>query len=242
MIVGEFLRRTDITYMLWPYLFFGVIALIITFRLTDVKVESEPVHLKDVKQLLTNTPFILFLLFMMMLTITHRANDSFIGLYIDQLGGGEELVGLSWFVSVISEAAIFATAGWWFRKYHPLVFVIISGVFYSLRWFLFAAADSPMSIIGLQFLHGLTFAVFYLAAFDYISRLVPRLLQSTGHLVYYSVFFGISGIIGSLVGGAVIDAFEAATLYKGMGWLALIGTIALTIYHLLPWGKEAPNN
>ncbi len=241
LIIGEFLRRTDIEYMIYPYLFFGVIALIITFRLKDVEVDSDPIQLKDVKQLLQNKPFILFMLFMMLLTITHRTNDSFIGLYIAQLGGGEELVGLSWFVSVISEAAIFATAGLWFRKYHPIVFVIISGAFYSLRWFLFAAASSPVEIIGLQFLHGLTFAIFYLASFDYISRLIPRLLQSTGHLVYYSVFFGISGIIGSLAGGAIIDAFDAPTLYFGMGCLATVGTIALTIYHILPWGKRAPH-
>lgn len=43
LVIGEILTRVGIQYMIIPYLFFGTIALIVTFRLTDVKVDSEPV-------------------------------------------------------------------------------------------------------------------------------------------------------------------------------------------------------
>src|SRR5690625_5402162 len=115
---------------------------------------------------------------------------------------------------------------------------ISAGILYSVRWFFYAAATGPMTIIGLQVLHGLTFGIFYLAAFDYITRLIPKDLQATGHLVFFAVFFGVSGIVGSLSGGAIIDAFSGGTLYFGMGCLALIGTICLTVYHALPYGKS----
>src|SRR5699024_2864893 len=83
------------------------------------------------------------------------ASDSFIGLYIAQLGGTESLVGVGWFVGVMSEAVIFATAGWWFRKYRPLVFVILAGAIYAIRWFLYAAADQSYQVIIVQVFHGL---------------------------------------------------------------------------------------
>lgn len=239
LIIGEILTRVGIQYMIIPYLFFGMVALIVTFKLTDVKVESDPIQLKDVSEIVKSKPFVIFLLFIMFLSITHRANDSFIGLYIEQLGGSEGLVGVAWFVGVVTEAIVFATAGFWFRKYHPLVFVIIAGILYSIRWFIYGAADSPIQIISLQFLHGLTFGTFYLASFNYISRLIPKLLQSTGHLVFFATFFGLSGIIGSLLGGAIIDSSGGGTLYFGMGCLALIGTILITLYHIMPFGKEA---
>lgn len=174
----------------------------------------------------------------MLLSITHRANDSFMGLYIAQLGGSEGLVGLAWFVGVLTEAAVFATAGFWFRKYHPLIFIIIAGLLYSIRWLLYASIDNPMFIVALQFTHGLSFGLFYLASFSYVSRLIPKLLQSTGHLIFFATFFGLSGIIGSLAGGALIDTSGGGTLYFGMGILALAGTILLTVYHVLPYGKE----
>ncbi|ASN07018.1 MFS transporter [Virgibacillus necropolis] len=237
LIVGEVLSSIGIQYMIWPYLFFGVVALLVVFQLTDVKVESDPIQLKDVSQIFTNKPFVIFLAIIMFITITHRANDSYIGLYIAQLGGSEGLVGLAWFVGVASEALVFAFAGKWFKKYHTLVFIIFAGVLYSIRWFIYASIDDPFYIIALQFLHGVTFGVFYLAAFQYISRLIPKLLQSTGHLVFFAVFFGVSGIVGSLVGGALIDSFGGGRLYFVMGCFSMAGTILLTVYHILPYGK-----
>lgn len=238
LIVGEVLTRVGIQYMIWPYLLFGTIALVVSFQLADVKVDSDPVQIKDVKKIFQNKPFLFFLGLMLFLTITHRASDSYIGLYIIELGGSERLVGLSWFVGVLSEAAVFALAGLWFRKFNPFVFVIIAGALYSTRWFLYSLATEPTFIIYLQVLHGLTFGVFYVAAFSYISRLIPKLLQSTGHLIFFATFFGISGIVGSLVGGAIIDVAGGATLYFVMGVFALIGTVLLTGHHLLPYGKE----
>ncbi|HLR69305.1 MFS transporter [Virgibacillus alimentarius] len=240
LIIGEILSRIGVQYMIYPYLFFGTIALIVAIKLKDVKVESDPIQLKDVNKLFKNKSFVIFLFLMIFLTISHRANDSFIGLYITELGGSESWVGLAWFIGVASEGAVFAFAGFWFRKYHPLIFVIVAGVLYSIRWFLYAGADDPMYIIALQVLHGLTFGTFYLAAFDYVTRLIPKDLTATGHLVFYAVFFGVSGIVGSLAGGAIMDMFSGGTLYFYMGVLSLVGTICLMAYHLLPYGKSSP--
>jgi MFS transporter, PPP family, 3-phenylpropionic acid transporter len=239
LIIGKILSTYGVQHMIWPYLFFGFIALLVVLRLKDVKVESAPVKLTDVGILMKNKSFLFFLMAIVFLSVAHRTNDSFIGLYISELGGSEALVGLGWFVGVASEALIFAFAGFWFRKFHPLFFVMIAGILYSIRWFIYGLADDPMFVIGLQFLHGLTFGIFYLAALDYVTRLIPKLLQSTGHLVYYAVFFGISGIIGSLGGGAIMDHFGGGTLYYILGFISLIGTICIFIYHVAFSGRRA---
>jgi PPP family 3-phenylpropionic acid transporter len=238
LVIGEILAAVGVQHMLWPYLFLGASALVICLSLTDIKVETAAVQLRDVKQLLQNRPFLIFLFLIMFVTLTHRTNDSFIGLYIAQLGGSEGLIGLAWFLGVASEALVFALAGVWFRKYHTLVFIIGAGLLYSIRWFLYAFVDGPIMVIVFQFMHGLTFGVFYLTAFDYITRLIPKSLQATGHLVFVTVFFGVSGIIGSLLGGALIDTYGGGTLYFVLGCTALLGSILITLYHVLPYGKE----
>lgn len=239
LLIGAFLTKFGVEYMIYPYLILGVIALIFALRLKDVDASEQPVHLKDIKKLIQNKPFFLFLLFFMFITISHRANDSFIGLYIENLGGSEQLVGVAWFVGVMSEALVFSLGAFWFRKYHSVVFVIIAGFLYTVRWLLFAEASTPTEVIVLQLFHGVTFAVLYLAAFDYISKLIPKLLQSTGHLIFYSVFFGVSGIIGSLVGGWILDALGGHALYVSMAISSAIGTVCLLIYHLLTYkGKK----
>src|SRR5699024_10217645 len=143
---------------------------------------------------------------MILLLAPHNANDNFLGLYITELGGSERLLGVAWFVGVMSEAVVYLLAGCWFRECHPLVFVMIAGILFSIRWVLYGVVDDAWIIIALQVLHGFTFGVFFIAAFDYVTRLIPNLLMSTGHLVFFA-FIGISGIIGSLIGGALFEAF-----------------------------------
>lgn len=230
LIIGEILNNTGVEYMVWPYVILGSILLIVAFKISDVKVDSTPVQVRDISKLIQNKPFILFLLIMMFIAITHRANDSFIGLYITGFGATERLVGIAWFIGVISEAAVFALAGFWFRKFNPLTFIVIASFIFAVRWFLYGIITDPFIIISLQFLHGITFAVFYFAAFYYVTKIIPQNLQSTGHLVYYSVFFGVSGIIGSMGGGMILEKFNGEALYLSMGVLATIGMISFIIY------------
>jgi len=230
LIIGEILNNTGVEYMVWPYVILGSILLIVAFKISDVKVDSTPVQVRDISKLIQNKPFILFLLIMMFIAITHRANDSFIGLYITGFGATERLVGIAWFIGVISEAAVFALAGFWFRKFNPLTFIVIASFIFAVRWFLYGIIIDPFIIISLQFLHGISFAVFYFAAFYYVTKIIPQNLQSTGHLVYYSVFFGVSGIIGSMGGGMILEKFNGEALYLSMGVLATIGMISFIIY------------
>lgn len=231
LAIGEVLNQVGIQYIMWPYLAFGVITLLAAFKLTDVQATDTPLQLSDLKHLLQSKPYLLFLLFTLFIATTHRANDSFIGLYITQLGGSERLVGIAWFIGVISEAIIFALAVFWFRKYPSLIFIIAASTLYTLRWFIYASVHDPVYILFFQVLHGLTFGVFYLAAFHYVTRIIPKDLQSTGHLLFYSVMFGFSGIIGSLIGGRVIDILGGHFLYFALGSSALIGTICFITFY-----------
>lgn len=230
LMIGEFLNIFGIQFIVWPYISFGLILLIIVFKTADVKSDSAPARFSDVKLLMTNKPFITFLILMMFITITHRVNDSFIGLYIAELGGSERFVGVSWFVSLISEATVFALAFIWFKRKNALNFIVLASFVYVVRWLLFSFVDNPIHIIGLQVLHGFTFAIFYLAALYFVTRLIPKMLKATGHLFFYSVFFGVSGIIGSLGGGIIIDLFNGEILYFMNGIVALIGAVSLFIY------------
>lgn len=232
LVIGQLLDLYGVEFMRWPYLVFGTILLIVAFQISDVKTteEDQSVSFRDLKIIFANKPFIYFLLIMMFISITHRANDSFIGLFITELGGSESLVGIGWFIALVSEAFIFAFAYKWFKKDRALFFIILASILYTVRWILFAFSTEPIIVLIGQLLHGLTFGVFYLSALDYVTRLIPNTLQSSGHLIFYSVFFGVSGIIGSLGGGFLMDHFGGNHLYFILSIMALIGTGLLIIY------------
>lgn len=238
LIVGEILDRVGVQFMFWPYIVMGILLLTVAAFTKDVKTDNKPISLKDVRNLLRNRDFILFLLVMMFITVTHRASDNYIGIYLIELGGTERLIGWSWFIAVMSEALVFATAFLWFRKYNPLVFIIIAAVLYAIRWFIYGLATNPYHILAFQALHGVTFGVFFTAAFDYVTRIIPSFLQSTGHLIFYSVLFGVSGIIASVGGGYIIENYSGQTLYQVMGTITSIGILFLIGYFINIKRKE----
>src|SRR5690606_5152434 len=117
------------------------------------QVESNPIKLNDLVLILKNKPFINLIVIMVFITISQRINDNFIGLYVIELGGTERLIGISWFIAIMSDAIIFATAKFWFRKIHPLIFIIMAGFIYSFRWILYGLVDGPLYVILLQSLN-----------------------------------------------------------------------------------------
>ncbi len=234
LFIGQLLDLYGVEFMRFPYLIFGTILLVVAFQIDDIKTTTheQTVELKDLKILVKNKPFIYFLLIMMLITITHRANDSFIGLFITELGGNESLVGIGWFIALVSEALIFAFAYLWFKRDRALFFIILASILYTIRWILFALSTDPVFVLTGQLLHGLTFGIFYLSSLDYVTRIIPNTLKSTGHLIFYSVFFGVSGIIGSIGGGLLIDHFSGNHLYFVLGLMTVIGTVLLIVYKL----------
>ncbi|WP_257008166.1 MFS transporter [Bacillus sp. FJAT-45350] len=230
LLTGYVLAVIGIGNLVFPFLFMAIISLVIALQLHDVNKTNKPVTLLNAVKIGLNPRLFIFLGIIILVSITHRANDSYLGIYVTELGGKESLIGWAWFIGVTSEALIFATTALWFRRFHPLTFIIIAGLLYSLRWFLMGMAVGPASIIFFQLLHGVTFGVFYVGAFQVVTKLVPEELQATGHVLFITTFFGISGIIGSLFGGYMIETVSTAALYHSLGYFALAGSIGLIIY------------
>ncbi|MGG1687956.1 MFS transporter [Pseudalkalibacillus sp. NRS-1564] len=238
LVVGQFFAFFGIAFILVPFMLMILLAFFTAMRVSDVETHNKPVTVWDAIRIGKNPRFLLFLITIMFLTIPHRANDSFIGIYITDLGGNESQIGLAWFVAVASEALIFATSHFWFRRFNEVVFILIAGMIYAVRWIGLAYVGGPQAAILLQVFHGVTFGVFYVAAFQYVTKLVPEHLQATGHLLFISVFFGLSGILGSLLGGMIFEETSGATLYSVMGYVTLIGCLALLFYRVIDKRKS----
>ncbi|WP_096188957.1 MFS transporter [Evansella halocellulosilytica] len=230
LVSGYILTQIGISNMYYLYATFICIALVFCYLAPDSVPSKKPVVLTSALKLLKNGKLAIFLLMILAISLTHRMNDSFMGLYIIELGGNESYIGLSWFIGVFAEAIVFAFSVYWFRRFHALTFITVAGFLYAVRWLLMSFAPDPQIVLIIQVLHGMTFAMFYLTAFQFVTKLVPEELESTGHLLFISVFFGISGVIGSILGGSVIHVFAVRDLYIVMFFLSVIGFVGALMY------------
>ncbi|WP_147802256.1 MFS transporter [Alkalicoccus halolimnae] len=227
---GYILSWIGIEHIYAVFAVFLCFALIFAFNTPDSIPSKRPVRFSDALRLRKDKTLLLFLAFILSISLTHRMNDSFMGLYIVELGADESVIGMAWFIGVFTEAAMFAFSVYWMRRFHPLTLIAIAAAIYLLRWILMFSAPGPGFLLAVQVTHGMAFAIFYLTGFQFMGRLVPKELESTGHLIFISMFFGVSGVVGSALGGFIINAADVKTLYLVMACIAFFGFLGALLY------------
>ncbi|MCL6603713.1 MAG: MFS transporter [Paenibacillus sp.] len=221
----------------------GVISFIVSWMMPDAPVTGKPVTLSSLKIFLSNKETLLFLVLVFISSVPARMNDTFLGVYIRELGGSPELVGQAWFLAASSEIIVFALSFWWLRKGKELIIISFSGAFYFIRFFLTAWITDPHLLVYLQILQILTFPVFYSAAIQYLYRIVPEEWRATGQTVLALLFFGVSGILASYAGGAIYEAFGGQTLYLSVSAMSFLGMIfGLFLYRIYGRNNSTSEN
>ena len=212
---------------------------VVSWFMPDAPVTGKPVTLDSLKHFLSNKETLLFLVLIFISSVPARMNDTFLGVYIRELGGSPELVGQSFFIAAMSEIIVFALSFWWLRKGKELIIISISGAFYFLRFFISAWILDPHLLAYLQTLQILTFPVFYSAAIQYLYSIVPVEWRATGQTVLALLFFGVSGILASYAGGALYEAFGGKVLYLTISVMSFIGMLFGLILHRIYGSKHA---
>ncbi len=216
----------------------SLIGFLVSWFMPDAPVTGKPVTLSSLNHFLRNKETLLFLVLVFICSVPARMNDTFLGVYIRELGGSPELVGQSFFIAAMSEIIIFALSFWWLRKGKELIIISISGAFYFLRFFISAWVTDPHLLAYLQILQIFTFPVFYSAAIQYLYRIVPEEWRATGQTVLALLFFGVSGILASYAGGALYGAYGGKTLYLTISAMSFIGMLfGLVLYRI--YGKKS---
>lgn len=211
------------------FLFYGIIALLGSVFLKDTTVSSKKITLNGLRRLFQHHDYVRFLVLVLVLSIPHRINDGFLGVYVQSLGGSTQLVGLSWFFATVSEAIFMGLSFRYLKDEKELVLIAAASFLYCVRWAFTALLGSAVGVAYLQLFHGLTFAVYYLAAFHYVDKIIPEEWKATGQTIFAAVFFGLAGMIGSILGGWVFDHYGGHTLYTSMIVLSGFGLI-LTLF------------
>lgn len=233
LFAGYFMTSYGAHSLAYLFAGIGLISFVITLFMPDAPVAGKPVTMSSLKNFLSGKETLLFLILIFISSIPARMNDTYLGIYIRELGGTPGLVGQAWFLAAGSEIVVFALSFWWLRKGKELILISFSGFFYFVRFFVSAWINDPHWLAYLQLLQLLTFPVFYSAAIQYLYRIVPVEWRATGQTVLALLFFGVSGIIASFAGGALYEAFGAKTLFLTISVMSFIGMVfGLVLYRI----------
>ncbi len=219
---------------------FVLITLFLGFKLPKkkTKVPAKKGIGKDMFALLTQPIFILFLIFVVLLSIPNSMNSTFIAVFITELGGSEVTIGWSWFLAAIIEIPIFLLLDRYLQTSARVMFglMVIVGLLYTLRWVLMAISTAPIHIMFIQVFHSFTFGITMYTVTQLCNYLVPKHLRTSGQALNGLFMAGISGMVGGVLGGQLFDHFNAPTMYftgVGLSIVATIGFLGLWIWFTL---------
>lgn len=153
--------------------------------------------------------------------------DAFMTPYLESVGFSADQTSLLYVIGIASEVIVFWAAPSLIRRFPDAALVAVALAVTSVRWWVTPDISSPAALMALQSCHGLSFGLWYAAAFHTVGRIVRPEVSTTGQALFGIA--GSSGVgAGALIAGQTLErtgmttVFEAASLVVGAAALAMI--------------------
>ncbi|WP_445492540.1 MFS transporter [Niallia sp. 03133] len=230
--LGYLLIIIDLSQLIYVYVVLMALIFFSVHRTFEPMQKGNKFELKDIHALLHNGKFLLFLVFVLIISIPHQLNLNLLTIYLSTLGASKQIIGLAWMTAAALEGFVFLMFGKILDRYKPLPLLVVASCLYSLRWLSYFFMPVPEIIAILQIFQAITFTLFLSASVRYIADLIPPKLRATGQGLFSAVFVGIAGVIGNMVGGWAMYVYGGPTVYKWAAVMSLLGGIYVFLYML----------
>ncbi len=213
----------------FPWFVAAMNALLLAAALRLPATRSEAVHdepAPPVLPLLRQPAVAWFFASVFFTVLAHTSLYAFFSLYLVSLGYGKTAVGAFWAISVVVEIAFFWFQGRFFHWLSPVGWLKLVAAVTTLRFVAVAAGGAvPAVLVLAQAAHAVTFAGHHAACIALVHRHFPDRLRGRGQALYTTLGYGLSGVIGGVGGGWLIE---------GLGYPAVFWAAALA--GVLAWG------
>jgi MFS family permease len=145
-----------------------------------------------------------------------------LGLQFEALGFAPSTLSLSASVAVTSEVLVFATWPRWSHLVKPRQLMITAFVVSGVRWVAMGLTSSPVALVALASVHGVSFGAFYVANISWVADRAPASLRATGQSLFVATTFGIGGLIGFPGSGWLFGAIGGHRLFQVAGLAELL--------------------
>ena len=157
--------------------------------------------------------------------------NSFLGVYVLELGYNQSLIGILNFISAMSEVPILLWIVPLLNSYNPIAIMIIASILTGLRVFL-AAEGTIITLLIAQLMQGFTFMMMYFSCATYVSNHVNSNKESQGQSILVMFQSGIGAILGNILGGKLVDLVGIKQTYRFAAIFIIIVIIITGIIYM----------
>ncbi|GGG65099.1 MFS transporter [Paenibacillus radicis (ex Gao et al. 2016)] len=206
-----------------------VVTLLFTIGLPRGRVTTKPKGERQSywKVMISSKVFFVFVILGVLISVPNSINQTFVSLYISNLGGSNELIGWSVFLSAVFEIPVFLLFDRFLKKSTKMMLgcLVLISILFVIRWLLMSVVGGPIHIIFIQILHCITFGGYYYVGTSLSAHLIPGEYRATGQAIYALTWGGISGIVAGLFGGWMFDNLGPQMMYQICAAISVAGVI-----------------
>ncbi len=216
-VVGTLIERYGLQWSFYMFIFGMAVSLLIAARL-PVPHDSLRVRFGvAVRQLIGAPGWIAFVSAVFVGGAGLGVMHNYLFLYLQDIGAGGGLMGISMTASTASELGFFFFADRLLLRFGPRRLLQVALLAGALRLLLYSVTTIPVLVLAIQFLHGPAFGLLYLSAVAFAYRAAPDGLGATAQGVMNGVNFGLGALTGAVVGGFLYEAAGPFVMFRITG-------------------------
>jgi PPP family 3-phenylpropionic acid transporter len=146
----------------------------------------------------------------------------FLPIYLNRLGAGPQLIGVSFALTAIPEIPIIWYAGRLADRVGRRPLLMFASVSAALRYWLYAVISDPILLLPVHLLNAVAIGSIHVAATSLISDILPREQQGVGQTLYLIGVWGLAGTVGPYLGGLISDAYGLTVMFYLATLIAVI--------------------
>ena len=229
LIAGMVIQRAGLNSSFFMFAFLIFITLLFGLKLKFPEIDKKVSVSKGIKSLLARPRWVWFFALVFIGGLSLAIVNTYLFLYLDELGASKTLMGFSMVVATISEIPLLFFSNRLIRRFGSLGLLVLALFVAGLRLLLFSAVHLPIGIVAIQCLQGLTFPIVWVAGVAYANEHAPVGLNATAQGLFGSMLMGFGAAAGNFLGGILIDAYDTRTMFFTMGLITLVSLITLVL-------------
>jgi PPP family 3-phenylpropionic acid transporter len=215
----------------WPWLGLGL-WLLLAYALWRLPLMNDPVlheaAAAGTLAVLRRPEVAWFFVGVFLTVLAHVSLYAFFSLFAVSFGISETAIGLLWSAGVLVEIMFFWTQGHWFERLSMHNWLVLAALVAALRFAAMAAFGNLMAVLLLtQLTHAVTFAAQHAACITLVARYFPGRLRGRGQALYTTLGYGLSGVVGGVAGGALIERWGYPAVFWASSGAALLAALCL---------------
>ena len=182
----------------------------------------------------TNPIVIIFIIDLFIFGIVHAFVQSSLFIYLlNEFNATQYLCGLTVLSMICGELIIFYFSKWFLTRFGIIGLLMISHISYAIRVIIYTFIPKTMTFsylfLGIEPLHGFTFAGMWIASIEYASRISPIYLKATIIGTVYGVYNGLGTMFGTFLAGYIYQTYGPDFMFRCAGIFVLIWMIIVQI-------------